>query len=152
MNNQIVALAEKFRALEAQATEASNRLKELNSEWIAVEAELLEAMVEEGVKSVSIEGLGMFSMKVTPILNTTIATKVMALSYLKKTGNDSIIREDVPAQTLTAFWRTHLQELIDLRTKNGMHEVDARREAIEYLKQNAGVSSYEKRGISVRSK
>jgi hypothetical protein len=148
MNNQIVELGRKFADLKAKSEEAADALKEINAEWDEAEKALLEAMVEEGVKSVAIDGLGLFSMRVKNYLSVNAANKPGFYVYLKESGNGSLLKEEVNPKTLTAFLNGHVEELIKKLQKEGKDPVEARKEALEFLNKK-GASYFTDRGIAL---
>ena len=109
-------------------------------------------MVDEGVNSVKLEGVGTFSMRTKSFLNVTIANKEGFLKYLKESGNGGLIKEDVNSRTLTAFLSGHLElGFIRDRVNKGMDEVDARKDALEMLNKR-GASYHSERQIAMSAK
>lgn len=149
MTPQITKLATKFKELRAQSEEQTKALKELNLEWEAVEKELLEAMAEEGVRSVDIEGLGKFYMTTKNYLSVNIANKPSFYDYLQESGNGNLLKLDVNPRTLTAFLKGHLEELISQKVQGGLDQIEARNQALEFLNKK-GASYFVDRGVSFK--
>lgn len=112
--------------------------------------DLLELMVEEGVKSIKIDGVGLLSMKVTSYLSCTVANQEILYPYLRESGNGGLFKETINPKTLTAFLNEHLNELVRDRIGKGMDEVDARANALAFLSEK-GASYFTDRGISLRA-
>ncbi len=146
MSKQIVELAKKYKDFDARHKAASAALKLLNEEWGECEVELLEAMVEDGVNSVKLEGVGNFSMATKAFLSVTAANKPSFFIYLKKTGNGGLLKEDVNSATLSSFLKDHLEQLVRDKVNSGKDEVDARKEVLEYLNKQ-GASYHTERQI-----
>lgn len=149
MNNELVELGKKFFELKTKHEEQSAALKELGAEWEAVETELLETMAEEGVSSINIDGLGLFSMSTRNMLSVNAANKEKFWEYLKESGNGHLLKLDVNPRTLTAFLGEHLAALIEKRKAEGKMEFEAREEMLKFLNEK-GASYFVKRGISFR--
>jgi hypothetical protein len=150
MNEKLTALARAFSAVRLQLDEANDAIKNLENLVSERERDLLEAMVEEGVKSVSIDGVGLLSLKTTNYLSVNSANKEEFYKYLQESGNGSLLKLDVNPRTLSAFLKNHLEELI--RTEcaaSGKDEIDARNECLEFLNKK-GASYFTKHGISLR--
>lgn len=146
----ITELAARYRELEELSKAKSEELKKIDSEWTECETKLLEAFVDEGVNSVRLEGLGLFSMVTKNHLNVTAANKASYFEYLKATGNDGILKLDVNAKTNGAFLDSHLDTLIEgFMSEQGLDKVDARKVALEFLNKK-GVSYFTEKRISVR--
>ncbi len=146
MSKQIVDLARKYKAFSVEAAEVKAELDVVNKAWGECETELLEAMVEAGVNSVKLDGVGNFSMATKNFLSVTAAHKEEFFVYLKESGNAGLLKLDVNPATLKAFLSGHLEQLIRDRVNKGMNEVDARKEALELLNKR-GASYHTERGI-----
>lgn len=147
----ITDLAKKYYELKQKSNEASEALKLINAEWDEAEKALLEAMVEEGVSSTKIEGLGNFILSTKTYLSLNAANKEQGYQYLKDSGNGSLLQEYVNPRTLGSFLDVHLAAKVSALLATGLDIVDARREAIEQLGKN-GFSYFTDRKISLRSK
>ena len=145
----ILERAKRFFELKGQNEVAKDILKELSEKWDEAEKLLIEAMVEEGVNSVDLDGIGKFSMVTKNYLSVNAANKPGFLDYLKSSGNGAIIKEDVNPRTLTAFLKDHLEAVIGTYEQTGLDKVDARNAALEFLKEK-GAAYFSDRGISFR--
>jgi hypothetical protein len=144
-------IAKRYKLLQ-DAHEAKNEeLKLISAEWTECEKELLEAMTEEGVNSIKVEGVGLMSMRTKNYLNVTAANKSQFYSYLQKSGNGGLLKLDVNPRTLTSFLGTHLEHLIKEKVTSGADEITARNESLEFLKAQ-GAAYFSERGISLRAK
>lgn len=152
MNTKILEHAKRFKELKAKSAEQDAALKETNKEWDECELQLLEAMIEEGVNSINIDGLGLYSMRTENYLSVNAANKPVAYGYLKESGNGSLLKEEVNPRTLTAFLKGHLADLIKARVENtGVDEVIARQACLEFLN-SKGVNYFTKRGVALKEK
>lgn len=149
MNKQIIELSQEFAKLKARHEEASKVVKDINAEWGEVETKLIEALIEEGVKSIVIDGIGRVILTSKAHLSVNIADKPKMFAYMKDTGAGSLIREDCPAQTLTKWLGERLEELQKEEMSGGLDEVEAREKALGQLKAE-GASFFLKRQISLR--
>lgn len=149
MEGKIVTLAKAFVELRTKHAEQEKILKQLSTEWDALETELLDAMVEEGVSSVKIEGIGLFSMSTSNYLSVNAANTGTFYAYLKESGNGGLLKEYVNPKTLTAFLKEHLESLKSEFEAKGLDQVEARNTALEYLKEK-GAAYFTKRGVSFR--
>lgn len=149
MNTQLVELGKKFFELKTKYEEQDKALKELGAQWEVVETELLETMSEEGVNSINIDGLGLFSMSTRNMLSVNAANKEQFWKYLQDSGNGHLLKLDVNPRTLTAFLGEHLTALIEAKKSEGKMEFEAREEMLKFLNEK-GASYFVKRGISFR--
>lgn len=150
MNDKLTALARAYSEVRMQLDEANDAMKNLENTVAEREQDLLNAMVEEGIRSMTIEGVGLLSLKTTNYLSVNAANKENFYKYLQESGNGSLLKLDVNPRTLSAFLKDHLEELIraDCAASN-KDEVDARNECLEFLNKK-GASYFTKHGISLR--
>lgn len=139
-------LCAKFEELEKLYDEQKAQLDATKEEWDSVELQLLEAMVEEGTKSIDIEGLGRFTMATRNYLSVNAANKETFYPYLKESGNGALLKEEVNPKTLTAFLDGHLEDLIAAYVAKGLDGVTARQEALTFLN-SKGASYFSKKQI-----
>lgn len=111
MNNEIVELARKFKECKVKAEDLKAQLETANSEWSAVESDLIEAMKDAGVGSVKIDGVGLIMMRRKAYLSVNAANKPSFFEYLQASGNGDLLKLDVHNATLTAFLKKHQEEL-----------------------------------------
>lgn len=145
----ITELAKIYAEIRSRHEAASDVLKAIEKEWTEAETALLDAMVEEGTRSIKIDELGTFSMATTNYLSVTAANKETFYPYLKESGNGSLLKEEVNPRTLTAFLKGHLEELIRLQEQRGYDGVDARNKALEFLNKK-GASYFTKKEIRLK--
>lgn len=135
--------------VKAKHEAASDALKQINLEWSAIESTLIEAMAEEGVASVKLADGTLLSLTTKNRLSVTQANMELFIPYLKEHGHGGLLKEYVAPQTLTAFLKTHLQEIKQRFIDGGQDEFDAAKEALEVLKCN-GVSYFSEKTIAIR--
>jgi deoxyribodipyrimidine photolyase len=152
MNTRIVELTKKFSEIKAEHEELENKLKEAATKWSEIETELLSAMIEEGVNSVDIDGLGRFSLRTRNYLSVNSANKERFFEYLKETGNDHLLKLDVNPRTLTAFLNDHLESLIQQKVSEFEGDTVAAREKMLAFLNEKGASYFTKRDIAMQSK
>jgi hypothetical protein len=151
MNAQIIKLGHEYKALKVSHDELTEKLKETDANWQDIETQLLDAMVDEGVKSIDIEGVGKLSMRVTNYLSVNAASKPKFFEYLKASGNGDLLKLDVNPRTLTAFLGKHAEELeAEIIKNDGLDQVSARTLALDRLKAE-GANYFTKRDIALRS-
>lgn len=146
MTNQIVELAREFHALKTKHEELTKQLKDLDEVWNSIEAELMEAMVEEGVSTIKVEGAGKFTLASEHYFSATAEKKPEFFKYLKENGHGALIKEDVNARTLGAFAKNLLTETSLQLVRTGLPATEAEKTAIEKL-QGLGLSYFRKRTI-----
>ena len=149
MNNQLVELGKKFFELKSQYESTEKILDGINTQWQECETELLEMMAEEGVASINIDGLGLFSMRTRNMLSVNAANKERFYEYLKESGNASLLKLEVNPRTLTAFLSEHLDTLIEKRREDGLLEMNAREAALKFLN-DKGANYFTKRDIAFK--
>lgn len=149
MDQKVIEFAKEFKRLKDEHDELSAKLKEVSTAWDAVEAALLDAMVEEGVNSIDLDGIGKLSMRTENFLSVNSANTAQFYEYLKLSGNGALLKESVNPRTLTSWLKGHLAELIEQAQNNGVDIVEARENALQFLNAK-GASYFTKRGISLR--
>lgn len=146
----ITDLGKAYKKAQDIYKEKEAELKKLGTAWEEAETELLNAMVEEGVPSIRIEGYGLFSMSVQNYLSVNAANKERFFKYLETSGNYGILKLDINPKTLTTWLKGHLDELIKTNQDSGLDQVEARQKSLEFLNEN-GANYFTKRGISLRA-
>ncbi len=150
MDQNTIVLARKFKEQKVAYEAQKETLEKLGKEWEETENALIAAMIEEGVNSVRLDGLGLFSLRTTNFLSVNAANKPGFFDYLKEVGHDSILKLDVNPRTLTAFLNEHLKELQSkLCNEKGIDDISARNEALEILNKR-GASYFTKRDIALK--
>jgi hypothetical protein len=149
MNTKIIELGKQFKEFKKKEAELKAELKLLNEQWQTCENELLEAMTEEGVRSVTIENVGMLSMRTTNFLSVTADNKPSFFEYLHESGNAGLLKLDVHAATLKSFLDGHLEKIIQDKKDAGLDDMEARSEALEFLK-SKGAGYFTKRDVALK--
>jgi hypothetical protein len=127
MRPEIKERCTKFAELKAKHEELKTQLTEIGDEWDEVEKALISDMTEEEVKSVKLEGLGQFTMKVTNRLSVNAANKPKFWEYLIASGNGGLLKLDVNTKTLEAFLKTHLADIKKIfMSEDGFAEADVK--------------------------
>lgn len=126
MHAEITELAQKFADCKKRHAEAEEVVKAINEEWLQVEADLIKAMSEEGVKSFDLEGVGRVTVRITKMPNVNAASKPDFFEYLRATGNGGLIKEDVHSKTLQSFLRKHAEEMQKQIVDEGLNEYQAK--------------------------
>lgn len=111
MNKEIVELGRKFKECKLKADQLKADLDAANAEWSEVENDLIEAMKDEGVGSIKIDGVGLLMMRRKSYLSVNAANKPTFFEYLQASGNGDLLKLDVHNATLTAFLKKHQEEL-----------------------------------------
>jgi len=151
MNSKLIELGKKFKKFKDDYKVAEDALKLLGGEWEECERELLDAMVEEGVNSIDIEGVGKLSMRTENYLSVNSANTNFFYSYLKESGNGALLKEYVNPRTLTSFLKEHLElKIAEIQSTKEIDEFDARNEALEFLK-SKGAAYFSKKSVSLRA-
>ena len=151
MNNKLVELGIKFKKFKDDYKEKEDALKLLGNEWEECERELLDAMVEEGVNSIDIDGVGKLSMRTENYLSVNTANTPFFYSYLKESGNGALLKEYVNPRTLTSFLKEHLElKTAEIAAQKAIDEFDARKEALDFL-QGKGAAYFSKKSVSLRA-
>lgn len=148
--NKIVSLGKMYRSLQNLSEAIKELQKVVDSEWSTIEADLQEAMIEEGCKSINVNGLGMFTMRARNMLSVNAANKsTLFFPYLTESNNADILKLDVNPKTLGAFLDSHFAELQSKYEAEGMDNIQARDKALEFLKEK-GVTYFVKRDIAFK--
>lgn len=146
---ELSEIAKYYYDLQTQHETLKKELKELEEKWTEVEIQLQEAMVNEGVNTIKLAGVGTFMMKTKNYLSVTAANKEQFFPYLQESGNGGLLKLDVNSRTLSAFLGEHVEQLKAEKMAKGVDEVTARNEAIEFLK-SKGASAFSERGIALK--
>jgi len=149
MNPNLIELGKTFKSYKDAHEKAKAQLDEINAQWEECEKELLAAMLEDCVNSIDIDGVGKISLVRKSFLSVNAANKPAFYSYLKASGNGSLLKEDVNPRTLGAFLKEHVAELAAQYKAQGMDEVDAKVKAEEFLKEK-GASHFSENSLSLR--
>lgn len=149
MNDKLVESAKKFAMHRKLYDEYTRILKDNNTAWDACELELVAAMVEEGVTSVALEGMGNFVLRRDNMTSVAADNKPRVFEYLRESGNGALLKEDVTPQTLKAWIKSHISELADGYRQQGLPEIEKsyEQQAIEFLG-NKGITFFRKTSIT----
>lgn len=145
MNNLLVEKAKEYFALKTEHDDLSAKLKTVAEKWDAVEVELMQLLIEEGVNSIKLDGLGAFTLATRNFFNVTKENEESFYQYLKDTGNGGLLREYVNPRTLSTFLNSHFERIKETYGE----DFEAKDKALDFLKQK-GASVFEKKTISFR--
>lgn len=118
-------LAKQFGDLKRLHEALKACLDEVAEHWDECEKQLIEHMIDEGVSSIKIEGYGNFILSRSTYPNVNAANKPQFFEYLKASGNEGLLKLDVPTNTLTAFLKKHVDELKKQFTEEGVQPYQA---------------------------
>jgi hypothetical protein len=137
MNQTLLELGKKFRALKDQSEAKDDELKLINKAWDECEAELIQAMIDDCINSFDIEGVGKISLARSSFLSVNAQNKEKFYKYLQDSGNGALLKLDVNPRTLGAFLKDHEKELTKkFMDEAGIDEIDAKAKADEVLKEH----------------
>lgn len=125
MTKEIILLGEKFAACKKAHEAAKKALDDIGADWDAVEKELIEAMLEAGVKTIKIDGLGAFTLRRSSYPSVNAGNKPTFFEYLRGAGHEHLLKLDVPTNTLNAFLKRHVEELREQLPQRGLTEFEA---------------------------
>ncbi len=151
MNPTIIELGRKFKELKERSEKEKEILKATDAEWDECEQQLLAALVDEGVNSIDVDGIGKLSMRTENYLSVTAAHTEGFYTYLKLSGNGALLKESVNPRTLQAWLKGHLADMQEkYETQDGLDKVEARNAALKFLNEK-GASYFTKRGIALKA-
>lgn len=144
---EVTEVGKELKTIRAHISELTTQLEKAKATRETLEQKMIEAMLEEGVNALNIQGVGRFSLVTKAYLSVNSANKPEFFKYLQESGNGDLLKLDVNPMTLKAFLREHL----DLMTQKTMQtenkdEIESRNEALEYLKRR-GASFFTDRSI-----
>lgn len=142
-------LAKQYAAHDAEEKRLAELKKANDDEWSKVEAEMIEIMINDGVPSIRLDDLGLFSIVRRNYLSVNAANKPMFFEYLQGSGNGGLLKLDVHSRTLESFLKGHVKELTKTLVANGEDEVEAREKTVEFLKQK-GAAHFSDTKIQMR--
>ena len=147
--NALNELGKQFLACKEKDAELKKLQKENDAEWNAIEEQMIELMVQEGIKSQKVDGIGNIILSTSEFFSVTADKKPGFFEYLKESGNDGILKLDVNAQTLKSFLDQHFDELVQALVSEGSDEMDAKTNVRNMLI-DKGCGVFTKRGVSIR--
>ena len=150
MNTEIKEIAQRFKDCEDRWEVATAGLKAVNMEYEALQEELLEAMVAEGVNSVELDGVGICKLETRNYLSLTKANEAAFFQYLRDNGQGGLIQDTVNAATLKAFMDEDLDRRIRLFTDAGLNLIEAREKALAEIKE-LGISAFSKKKVNFKA-
>lgn len=152
MNTKIIELSQRFAKCKADYDVTETALKDISTKWTEAEAELISAMVDEGVNSIEIDGVGIFSIRTKNYLSVNAANKERFFEYLYESGNEHLLKMDVNPRTLTSFLTEHLDSLIKANLKDyDGDSIECRNKMLEFLNEK-GANYFTKRDIAMKAK
>lgn len=150
MNPTLIELGKRFKEIKDAHDRIKAALDDASAEWDRVEAELKSAMLEDCVNSVDIEGVGKLSLVRKSYLSVNAANKPEFYKYLQESGNGDLLKLDVNPRTLTAFLKTHKDDLTkQFMVIDNLDKIDAEEKA-EMLLKEKGASHFAEVSISLR--
>ncbi len=93
--------AQRYKKLRDDKDYLESEVKRIKAELETLEAALIEEMLQEGITSMRIEGVGMLT--VNNKLAAKIVDKEKFFEWLRQTDRESLIKRDVNYMTLQAF-------------------------------------------------
>lgn len=147
--NDIINLAKKYVAAKESVSMVNEALDLAKKHKKEMEEELLTAMIDSGIPSIRIDDIGLLSLKTENYLSVNKASEFEFYEYLKQTGNGGLLKEYCDARTLKVFLNPHLEELKSEYINSGLDELQARDQALDFLK-SKGVSYFTDKSISLR--
>lgn len=109
VQNLMFVLADKLKQKRDEKKEIESKLKELNTEIEAVEAQLFQLMLEEEIQSFQRSGYT-FYMQVSPYPSVLPEIKEEFYNWLKENGYGSLIQETINHNSLRAWVKEILEE------------------------------------------
>lgn len=109
VQNLMFVLADKLKQKRDEKKEIESKLKELNTEIEAVEAQLFQLMLEEEIQSFQRSGYT-FYMQVSPYPSVLPEKKEEFYNWLKENGYGSLIQETINHNSLRAWVKEILEE------------------------------------------
>ncbi len=110
-NNEVVELAKKYYEKRTANDVAKGAATMANEAMEEAKKELIDAMIEAGLKGISLDGIGTLTMSDEVYPAVTAEHKPGFFEYMKASGHGGIIKEDVNPQTFKSFLKNHLVEL-----------------------------------------
>ena len=95
-------LAEELAALRTQKDELAKQKKEVEEKLDALEAKIIEKLLQDGISTVILNGIGRITLSTQSFPRIKDQTKFYA--YLRESGAGDIIKETVHSQTLRGYW------------------------------------------------
>lgn len=147
----ILTLADRYKALRDTKQALDNSLKDVNKELDQAEKALIEQMVNEEVPRFDRNGQ-MFYLSTKMYASPKAGIKDELYDWLKENGYEDMVKETVHAQTLSSFVKEQLEEhnitADELKELLGSDELP---EELAGLVQLAGfVNIYDKTGVNMR--
>lgn len=139
MANIIVELGRKYfeaRTAKEEAAKAASAAEAAEGE---AKNELIEAMIEAGTNSISIDGIGRLSLTRSVYPNVNAAAKPQFFEYLKASGNGGLLKLDVHTKTLESFLKKHKEELVTQVQDEGLTQYQA--ECLQKVEQFQGIKA-----------
>jgi hypothetical protein len=130
-NNELMVEAEFLSHLKDNKAKVEAELKEIKSQIDKQELKLVEMMTEQELQNFKGSNGVTYSLKTTVIPNVLADNRPALIDALKKNGFESLVKEEVNAQTFKSFvkeqgWETneelpaYLQGIVTLYEKTGI--------------------------------
>lgn len=149
MNQNLVDLAKRYYELQTKHEALSAEIKALGETWTVCETELLDALADEGVSSIKLDGVGLVSMRTQNILSVNAANMDGYFEYLRSINKEDLIKPYINPRTNSAFLKEHLDSIIVQLENDGQDPIDAKEKALQFLN-SKGASYFVKRGIALK--
>lgn len=107
-------LAEQLISVRDKQDEMSVLEKELNAKKALIEKIMADRMIDEGSSSVKYPGIGSFSLTTSDF--PSIINDTVFFEYLKSTGQESMAKYSVNANTLRGWWNKKID--VDLKAES----------------------------------
>ena len=127
---ELIDLCVKLNDLKIKKKATEQEVKDINLEIVQVDNYIQDIYLNEGITQQKILGVGTVSMVET--VRASMKDPELLFGHLRDYGEEAIIKETIHAQTLSAWYKSKLEE--------GMTE-----EALELL----GVKCYRQRNIRI---
>lgn len=105
----VFELADQLRALREQKKDLEERVKVLNAEIDALDAKLVQAMIDQETQSFNRSGK-LFYLKTVTRASAKAGEQERLYQWLKDNGYGDLVKETVNAQTLTGFAKELMEE------------------------------------------
>jgi hypothetical protein len=109
MPSSVFELADELRVLKEQKKSLEAELKEINRNISEREAELAQHMITEELSSFQ-RGGRTFYLSTKTFISAAAGKKPRLVAWLKQSPHKELVREDIHAQTLSAWARELLEE------------------------------------------
>lgn len=109
----MLELSDIYRQLRDSKKQVEETLKGINAQLAEVEKQLAEAMVSDEVQNFSRDGI-LFYLSTRTYASAVAQRSDELHAWLKQNGYEGLVKENVNANTLSAFVREQLEEVDEL--------------------------------------